>query len=104
MSNSMEGLLSVEEPEQYLFQNMKGSSSPGIDKFTVDHLRVFLYDSKDVTREALNCTFRSNLTSTVRIAIIRLLRKGTKDPTLKGNYRPISLLSIFYKIASCAIT
>ena len=35
---------------------------------------------------------------------MKLLRKGTKDPTLIGNYRPISLLSIFYKLASCCIT
>ena len=40
----------------------------------------------------------------MRKAVIKLLRKGTKDPTLTGNYRPISLLSIFYKLASCCIT
>ena len=33
-----------------------------------------------------------------------MLRKGEKDPMLSGNYRPISLLSIFYKLASCCIT
>jgi hypothetical protein len=32
------------------------------------------------------------------------LRKGQKDPTIPGNYRPISLLSIFYKLASACIT
>ena len=31
------------------------------------------------------------------------MRKGSKDPTLMGNYRPISLLSIFYKLAPCCI-
>jgi hypothetical protein len=40
----------------------------------------------------------------LRLAIIKLLRKGQKDPTLPGNYRPISLLSIFYKLASACIT
>ena len=44
------------------------------------------------------------LTSNLRTGIIRLLRKGQKDPTLTGNYRPISLLSIHYKLASCCIT
>ena len=40
----------------------------------------------------------------MQLAVIKLLRKGTNDPTLMGNYRPISLLSIFYKLASCCIT
>jgi hypothetical protein len=40
----------------------------------------------------------------LRLAIFKLLRKGQKNPTLPGNYRPISLLSIFYKLASACIT
>ena len=44
------------------------------------------------------------LTSPLKTGIIHLLRKGQKDPTLTGNYRPISLLSIYYKLASCCIT
>ena len=46
----------------------------------------------------------SGLTGLLKTAIVRLLRKGIKDPTIAGNYRPISLLSIHYKLASCAIT
>ena len=38
------------------------------------------------------------------MAIMKLLRKGEKDPLEAGNYRPISLLSAFYKIASGVIT
>jgi hypothetical protein len=34
------------------------------------------------------------LTGLLKTAIVRLLRKGIKDPTIAGNYRPISLLSI----------
>ena len=45
-----------------------------------------------------------DLSPLLRTGIIRLLRKGQKDPTLTGNYRPISLLSIHYKLASCCIT
>ena len=40
---------------------------------------------------------------TLKTAIL-VLRIRTKDPTLTTNYRPISLLSIHYKLASCAIT
>ena len=35
---------------------------------------------------------------------MKLLRKGEKSPLEAGNYRPISLLSVFYKIASGVIT
>ena len=104
LSNSMEGLLTVEELTKCLFNVMKGASSPGCDGFTVNYLRVFWEDMKHLTTDALNSSFGNTLTTTLRKAVVKLLRKGTKDPTLPGNYRPISLLSIFYKLASCAIT
>ena len=58
-----------------------------------------------MTFNAINECYRDGiLTSPLKTGIIRLLRKGQKDPTLTGNYRPISLLSIHYKLASCCIT
>ena len=82
---------------------MKGSSSPGPDGFTVNWLRHFWPEMKDLTREALNSS-STGLTKTLRLAIIKILRKGSKDPTEATSYRPISLLSIFYKLASCVLT
>ena len=104
MSDSMEGQLTTEELTEALFKHMKGASSPGVDGFTVNHLRVFWHELKIITRNALNATFGNNLTISLRTAIVKMLRKGEKDPMLSGNYRPISLLSIFYKLASCCIT
>ena len=100
----MEGMLSTKELTHCLFNVMNGASSPGLDGFTVNHLRVFWDDLKTLTTNALNSSFGTTLTPTLKKAIVKLLRKGTKDPTISGNYRPISLLSIFYKLASCAIT
>ena len=100
----MEGLLTMEELTKALFKHMKGSSSPGIDGFTVNHLRTLWHDLGHLTKDALNSSFGNKLTNTLQLAVMKLLRKGTKDPTLIGNYRPISLLSIFYKLASCCIT
>merc|ERR1712240_474011 len=86
-------------------KKMKGSSAPGIDGFTVNWLRKFWSSLKLVTSNAINeCYSEGSLTSSLKTGIIRLLRKGQKDPTLAGNYRPISLLSIHYKLASCCIT
>ena len=39
----------------------------------------------------------------MRFAIFKLLRKGGKDPTLAAIFRPISLLSVVYKLVSCVI-
>ena len=39
----------------------------------------------------------------MRFAIFKLLRKGEKDQTLAANFRPISLLSVIYKLVSCVI-
>ena len=36
----------------------------------------------------------------LKTAIMKILRKGDKCPLEPGNYRPISLLSVFYKIGS----
>ena len=35
---------------------------------------------------------------------MKILQKGEKDPLEAGNYRPISLLSVFYKLASGVMT
>ena len=98
-----EGLLSMEELTTALFKHMKGSSGPGIDGYTVNHLCTLWHDLCHLTMEALNSSFGNKLTNTLQLAVIKLLRKGSKYPTLMGNYRPISLLSIFYKLASCCI-
>ena len=84
---------------------MHGNSAPGLDGFTVNWQRTFWPELVDITRNALNDCFENNrLTGLLKTTVVRLLRKGTKDPTLAGNYHPISLLSINYELASCAIT
>ena len=97
-SRKMEGLLTTKELTYSLFNTMKADSSPGVDGFTVNYLCTFWDDLKAITTNALNSSLGNKLTSTLRLAIVKLLRKGQKDPTLPGNYRPISLLSIFYKL------
>ena len=57
-----------------------------------------------VTKAVNNSKYKGKLTMTLRTAIFKLLRKGEKDPTLAANFRPISLLSVIYKLASSVIT
>ena len=50
----MDGGLTMEELEGDLFFNMNGSSSPGIDGFTVNCVRALWQELKFVTKDALN--------------------------------------------------
>ena len=103
-AEALEGDLSLKELEDALFNYMNDSSSPGIDGFTVNYLRAFWNPMQYLIRDALNSIQTDGLSQTLRNAILKLLRKGEKDPLEIENYRPISLLSIFYKLASCCIT
>ena len=58
---------------------------------------------KYVVKYTLNDIQTEGLSQTLRSTIIKLLRKGDKNPLEISNYCPISLLSIFYKLASCCI-
>ena len=55
-------------------------------------------------KEALNASIGNKLTRVLNSAVIKLRRKSKKNLLLDESYRPISLLSIFYKLASCCIT
>ena len=101
----MEGFLTEEELTDTLMDFMKGASEPGIDGFTVNWLRQFWPELKTLVRLALNEMYDESTMSTMcRLAIICLLRKVDKSPLLPENYRPISLLSNFYKLASACIS
>lgn len=101
----LEGEITKSELKTQLFQHMKPNSAPGIDGFTVAWIRTFWSNLEDLCYKTVNeCYDKNKLSCTLRVAIMKLLRKGDKDPLEAGNYRPISLLSAFYKIASGVIT
>ena len=103
--DSLEGEISKAELKNQLFKHMKPTSAPGIDGFTVSWVRTFWPDLEDVCHSAINhCYEKGQLTTMLKTAIMKLLRKGEKCKMEATNYRPISLLSVFYKIASGAIT
>ena len=102
---SLEGEITREELRKQLFNHMNPHSAPGLDGFTVSWVRHFWSDLEDICYIAINrCYEKGQLTTLLKTAIMKLLRKGDKCKLEATNYRPISLLSVFYKIASGAIT
>ena len=101
----LEGKLSKAEMREQLFKHMKPASAPGQDGFTVRWVKHFWGELEDLCEASLNgCYDEMELTTMMKIAIMKILRKGEKCPLEPGNYRPISLLSVFYKIGSGCIT
>ena len=81
---------------------MMGSSALGIYGFTVNFIRESWSPLGHLVKNAVNKSkSKGELTSTMRFAIFKPLCKGEKDPTLASNFRPISLLSVIHKLASC---
>ena len=79
---------------------MKSNKSPGIDGITVEFVKVFWRQLKYYIVNAINC---GCLTTSLRQCVITCLPKAKKDRSLIKNWRPISLLSVIYKLASGTI-
>ena len=99
----LEGKLTVYELGQAL-KNMKNGKTPGIDGFPAEFFKVFWSKLKFKIQRAINPSYDNNeLPLTLRQCIISCLPKGNKDRTVLKNWRPISLLSVIYKMASASI-
>ena len=87
-----------------VLKKMKHNKTPGIDGITAEFLKVFWDKLKMCITNAINCCLTNGeMSITLRQCIIVCLPKGDKDRSLIKNWRPISLLSIFYKLASGTI-
>ena len=88
----------------YVLKQMKSNKTPGIDGITSEFLKFFWGKLKYYVVSALNRCFEKELLSvSLRQSVIVCLPKGNKDRSLIKNWRPISLLSVVYKLASGAI-
>lgn len=80
---------------------MKNNKSPGSDGFTVEFFKFFWRDLKDHIVLAVNHIFANReLPISQRLGIIICLPKGDKPRQLLKNWRPITLLNVFYKLIS----
>ena len=102
-SASLEGELKLEELSQVLLK-MKNNKCPGVDGFPAEFFKVFWGKLKYFVLRALNFAYTSGKMSiSMRTCIISCLPKGDKPREFLKNWRPVSLLSVVYKMASAAI-
>ena len=99
-SNKLEGILTLDEISAAL-KSMKNQKCPVIDGFPAEFLKVLWRNLKYFVLRALNCSFESGeLSMSLRQCVITCLPKGDKTRQCLKNWRPISLLSVIYTIAS----
>ena len=93
------GLITQEEIYQALSQ-MKNNKSPGNDGLPKEFYITFWHDIKELLETLyINIYLRGQLTETQKSATIKLLFKKN-DPCKLKNWRPVSLLTVDYKILS----
>ena len=79
--------------------SMNLNKSPGLDGLPVEFYVVFWKDISDMLLDSFNYSFENGLLSlSQRNGVVVLLPKKDKDLLDIKNYRPISLLSVDYKI------
>ena len=101
---SLEDPLKLEEISTAL-KSMKNQKSPGIDGFPSEFFKVFWGKLKYFILRAANCWFEhGEMSVSMRQCVISCLPKGDKPRQFLKNWRPISLLSVIYKIISSALS
>ena len=95
--NKLEADLTLDELGKAL-KNLNNGSSPGLDGFCAGWLKCFWAILGPFVFKAIIYSKNKEhpeMSAILRMALITLIPKGDKDRTLLGNWRPISLLSIF---------
>ena len=102
-ASTLEGELTIEELGNSLYR-MKNNKCPGIDGFPAEFFKMFWGYLKIWIQRALICSFQKGILSTsLKQCIIICLPKKGKNREFIKNWRPLSMLSVIYKIASASI-
>lgn len=84
--------------------SMKHNKSPGFDGLPVEFYIVFWKDLSDMLLDSFNFSLQNGaMSSSQRNGVITLIPKKDKDILYLKNYRPISLLTVDYKILAKTI-
>ena len=79
--------------------SMKHNKSPGLDGLPVEFYLVFWKDISDMLLNSFNFSLQNGiLSSSQRNGVITLIPKKDKDTFYLKNFRPISLLTVDYKL------
>ena len=79
--------------------SMKHNKSPGLDGLPVEFNIVFWKDLSDMLLDSFNFSVQNGLmSSSQRNGVITLIPKKDRDISYLKNFRPISLLTVDYKI------
>ena len=85
-------------------KRMKNEKSPGIDGFPVEFYKIFWNEIKDMLLELYQYSIDTgSLSISQKQGIITLLPKSDKDLSYLKNWRPITLLTVDYKILSSVL-
>ena len=85
-------------------KKLKNNKCPGIDGFSAEFFKFFWPYLKHFILKSLNFAYeRGELSISLRSSIVSCILKGNKSCEYLKNWRPISLLSVPYKIASLTI-
>ena len=80
---------------------MKNQKSPGTDGFPAELYKFFWTDIGEFLINSFNEAFnKGQLSLTQKQAIITLIPKGNKPREFLGNWCPLSLLNVDYKLLS----
>ena len=100
---SCDGYLTKQECHRAL-QQMANRKSPGGDGFTAEFYKFFWPDISDILVNSLNESYdKGEMSITQRQGLIQCIPKANKDRRFLGNWRPITLLNVDYKIGSAVI-
>ena len=83
---------------------MRNNKCLGIDGLPANFFQIFWKGLKFFVLRALNFAYRKGeMSISLRTCIVNCIPKGNKPREYLQNWRPISLLSVPYKIASLAL-
>ena len=102
-STKLDGPLTYQEISLAV-KHMKNNKTPGIDGFPAEFFKLFWKNISIWILKALNQSFEKGTFSiSLRQCIITCLPKKGKPREFMKNWRPLSMLSVLYKIASASI-